>query len=77
MVVPLKRAAQRPIHDFRKGAASARAMCARPGGQNPQRINTGIPEPGRKHTGIPEQYRKNTKRLLRVCKDLWIGTLDQ
>ena len=77
VVVQLKRAAQRPIQDSRKGSGSTRAMAATPGGQNPQRKNTGIPEPGRKNTGIREQYRKNTKRLLRVCKELWIGTLDR
>ena len=77
MVLQLKRATQRPIQDSRKGSGSARAMSAAPGGQNPRRKNTGIPEPCRKNTGIPEQYRKNSKRLLRVCTELWIGTLDQ
>ena len=67
MVVQLKRAAQRPIQDSRKGFGSARPMSAGPGGPNPQR----------KNTGIPEQYRKNTKRLLTVCMELWIGTLDR
>ena len=77
MVVQVKRAAECPIQDFRKASGSARAMSAAPGGQNPQRKNTGIPEPGRKNTGIPEPYRKYTKRLLRVSKKLWIGTLDR
>ena len=76
MVVQLKQAAQCPIQDSRKASGSARAISAAPGGQNPQRKNTGIPEPGQKDTGIPEHYRKNTKRLLRVCQELWIATLD-
>ena len=67
MVVQLEWAAERPIQDSRKGSGSARAMSAAPGGQNPQW----------KNTGIPEQYQKNSKRLLRVCTELWIGTLDR